>query len=70
MAKKVRCDRCAKKVYPSQWRAFGAALGSSRLFGRALRAYECPVGRGWHLTTLSSAEYEAAREAHRKLKGA
>jgi len=46
-----KCKRCQRKVYSSQDDAFAAALRNSAKYAVPLRAYPCPHGRGWHLTT-------------------
>lgn len=39
-----------KAKYESKLRALGVAQAASRKSGDALRTYECPHCKGWHLT--------------------
>jgi hypothetical protein len=45
------CEPCGKKQHPTQGAALAAALRAARRFGPPTRAYRCPHGNGWHLTT-------------------
>lgn len=51
----TRCERCGKTSHSTWRRAIRAALHDSQTFGAAFRAYRCPRGNGWHLTTMRKA---------------
>jgi hypothetical protein len=46
---KHRCKGCDKISFPTQDKAYAAALRLSRIVG-AIRVYPCPHAPGWHLT--------------------
>jgi hypothetical protein len=48
------CKACGKNSYPSQRRAEGVIEWVTKATDRKhlpKRAYECPYGNGWHLTS-------------------
>lgn len=51
-----RCKECRKKTYRDFGHATSAAVRNAGTFGAAIRAYECPHGNGWHLTTKPKRE--------------
>ena len=50
-AKKQRCERCRKVKFPTRNKATMAALTLATTVGMGWRAYRCPIGKSWHLTT-------------------
>lgn len=64
----TKADRMcfAKRRYPNQIKAacaIGTILGRDPNAPRTLRAYECPVCRGWHITKeqQDNPEYQKRR---------
>lgn len=53
----MKCQ-CGKKWYPSEWRAVDALKKANEQKGFNLkRAYRCPSGLGWHLTSQSKRKH-------------
>jgi hypothetical protein len=40
-----------KRTFTTENAAIGAALGSSKTFGKAMRWYRCPICGKWHVTS-------------------
>ena len=59
-ATRVRCSVHAKRIYPTQAAAIGAALRNSAKFGCGQRPYRDERCGHWHLTTKPLRWWEGA----------